>query len=367
MLQHLRQQIEKIIADPEPGHPSVLKRLLFWISLGYAAAVRLKNVLYDRGILSAQPLDCRVISIGNITMGGTGKTPMAIYVARLVKQLGYKPAVVSRGYRGKAEHAGGVVSDGCRIFMQPDESGDEPYMIARTLEQVPVLVGKERFESGRLALERFGPDVIILDDGFQHRRLSRDIDLVLLDNARPFGNTYLFPRGGLRESALSLKRADACIMTRCASGCRVPDAGAGSCEGKPVFRSDHVPCMVKVVKGERPISVSDLGDLRGASAIVFSAIACNTDFRSAVERLGCRIVRYLEFSDHHWYSKQDIVRIRSLALASDVNLILTTEKDYVRINSTARWPVTLVVIGIEISFGDDADRFRSFLGQRLKK
>ena len=169
------------------------------LSLPYGAAVALRNHLYDRELLRTAKLPCPVVSVGNLTVGGTGKTPTVILLAALLKEHGHRPAVLSRGYGGHAKASVNVVSDGNRILLGWREAGDEPVLIAGALPGVPVLTGPKRFLTGRAAVERFGADVLILDDAFQHRSLFRDIDIVLIDAARPFGNGFLLPRGPLRE------------------------------------------------------------------------------------------------------------------------------------------------------------------------
>ena len=175
----------------------------------------LENSRIGRRLIPSHQLPCKVICIGNLTVGGTGKTPMTMHVAQELKRLGYNTAIVSRGYRGGAEGRGGIVSDGQSIQMGPEQAGDEPFMMARSLSGIPVIVGKNRYAAGMLAVSEFQSDVIVLDDGFQHLRLKRDIDLVLLDRLHPFGNSYLLPRGTLREPISSLERGSACILTRC--------------------------------------------------------------------------------------------------------------------------------------------------------
>ena len=219
---------------------------LFMISKVYGGVVKLRRLFYKKNILTSKRLPCPIISIGNITLGGTGKTPMTIYVVHALKQLGYKVAVISRGYKGSAEKIGGIVSDGKVLLMTPDISGDEPYMMAKRLKDVPVIVGKNRFMAGRMAISKFDPDVIVLDDGFQHLKLQRDLDIVLLDYHKPFGNRHLLPRGVMREPVSALLYADAIILTKTDT---VNNNETSSLlrklrsfeRKKPVYRSFHHP------------------------------------------------------------------------------------------------------------------------------
>ena len=211
---NVKKKIQEIMTGGREIGSLFLTLFLFAISVGYGGIVRLRETLYKKGLLQSKRLPCPVISIGNITVGGSGKTPMTIYVAELIKHLGYGVAIISRGYKGQAEKIGGVVCDGRRICMGPDTAGDEPFMVAQRLKTVPVIVGQNRFKAGRLAIREFKPDVLLLDDAFQHLKLHRDLDIVLLDSKAPLGNTYLFPRGTLRESASALSRGDAVVLTR---------------------------------------------------------------------------------------------------------------------------------------------------------
>lgn len=364
------------MTEPDTG-TSGLGAVLCAISKGYAAVIRWRNRLYDRNMFRSRRLDGFVISIGNITMGGTGKTPMTIYLARLLKRAGCNVVILSRGYRGEAENIGGIVSDGSRLCMTPTAAGDEPYMMAASLKNVPVLVGRDRFENGRLAVDTFSPDVILLDDAFQHRKLARDMDLVLLDGSRPLGNGRLFPGGVLREPPESLKRADACILTRWDPGTGCNMQSIRNFSGKaPVFKTRHVPCIHKVVGSSESRPAQEFGSaevspeiLNGRRAFAFSGIARNSDFLSTVKGFGCRVVGSMPFQDHHWYSETDRVRIAEAAYDAGADLILTTEKDYVRIacpvTRSVSWPVPLVVIGIDISFDEDEERFVRFIMNQL--
>ena len=189
----------------------IIATLLAW---PYGRLVKLRNFVFDCGILRAQKPDCRVISVGNLVVGGTGKTPMVLWLARFLSKEGLRVAIVSRGYR--SEHTGGllVVSDGHRIQTDVRFSGDEPQLLARRLPSIPVLCSTKRAVAVDAAIEKFKSDVVILDDGFQHRFVARDLDIVMLDALNPFGNGHLFPRGVMREQATALSRAEALVLSR---------------------------------------------------------------------------------------------------------------------------------------------------------
>ena len=358
-----------------PGRSLSLRSILSMISIGYGAIVRCRHTLYKENIFQTKKLPCVVISIGNLTVGGTGKTPMTIHLARMIRRLGYHVGVISRGYRGSAEKIGGVVCDGRSILMEPDMAGDEPFMIAKKLKSVPVLVGENRFKAGMRAIREFEVDVILLDDGFQHLRLERDVNLVLLDCKSPFGNGHLLPRGTLREPIGSLSRGDVFVLTRYDSfkdttiniSNRLPP-------DKPVFVSSHRPFVSHIFKGGDVSVESDLpesfannsGFLKGHPAVCFSGIARNDDFMHTVKNIGCKVTRFFSFPDHHRYSEQDLNKIATAAKLTNAEFILTTAKDLVRIPKRIKWPSDFVVIDVKISFGDDGDPFNGFIQSRIE-
>jgi len=378
-MNRLVNNIEAVMTGGSDSPFLSLKSFLLMVSMGYGGCVKLRQHFYNRGVLQSKRLPCVVISVGNLTLGGTGKTPMTVLVAKHLQRLGYKVVVISRGYKGRAEKTGGVVSDGQTIFMRPEISGDEPYLMATKLEYIPVVVGHDRFEAGMLAVKKFDPDVLVLDDAFQHLKLVRDIDLVLLDYRRPFGNMHLLPRGILREPISALLRGDAFILTR-------SDAAGDSetaiflkklkhyLRGKPIFRAFHIPSIQTVVKGSavkierQSESESAVGTefLQGRRVFAFSGLADNHDFHQTVAGLNCVVTGSLEFSDHHPYSAIDLENIVKLATGAKADCLVTSEKDYVRIARRTIWPMDLVVLGLESALGADENNFNTFLQRRLE-
>lgn len=367
----LSKKIEDVMYERNHDIYPFFKSFLKIISWVYEFIVRLRNTLYKKNILKTKKLPCILISIGNITVGGTGKTPVTIYVAKLVEKLGYKVAVISRGYKGRFEKHGGIVSDGKKMCVDAVDAGDEPFMIASKLKTVPVVVGGNRFKAGSIAVKTFSPDVIVLDDAFQHLKLARDINLILLDYVNPFGNNFLLPRGVLREPISSLLRSDGIIFTR-------SDAKGNNLQKKinviknlPVFKSFHKPYLYKIVPEDENMSIvshrsrNDLKWLNGKGVVVFSGIARNDDFFNTVQKLGCNIKKKISFIDHCSYSDKDIASIFNFSKEVGADCIVTTEKDYMRIINIRSWPVMLVVIGIEVSFDNDKVDFHDFIKQRL--
>jgi tetraacyldisaccharide 4'-kinase len=372
---NLERKIQEIMTGERESGSLFLKLFLFVISIGYGLIVRLRETIFKKGLLQSKRLPCLVISIGNLTVGGSGKTPMTIYVAKLIQGLGYRVAIISRGYKGQAEKIGGVVSDGRRICMGPDTAGDEPFMVAQRLKTVPVIVGQNRFKAGRLAIQEIKPDVVLLDDAFQHLKLHRDLDLVLLDSNKPLGNTYLFPRGTLRETASALSRGDAVILTRSDIG-KAPylDQIKKHVPRTPIFHSSHIPYIYKIVTGNSTQSQDsstssseyDFGAFKNKRVFAFSGIASNDDFRRTIESFQCKLEHFSEFPDHHQYSEKELDKVVRSAMDVSAEFIFTTEKDYVRIAHKIKWPIHLVIIGIEISFGENDVAFQSFIKRRLQ-
>lgn len=351
----------------------VLKSLLTVFASGYESIIRMRNILYKNRILQTKKLPCTVISIGNITVGGTGKTPMTIYVTKLVEKLGYKVVVISRGYKGTAEKHGGIASDGKNMCMDAGTAGDEPYLIASKLKTTPVLVGSDRFKAGSIAVKEFSPDVIVLDDAFQHLKLARDINLILLDHISPFGNRYLTPRGILREPLSSLLRSDGFIFTRSVSKGSDWGGKPSFIQNKPVFKSFHKPYIYKIILGkqdggmsiEKHLHHDSVEYFKSKNVVAFSGIAKNNDFFHTLHKLGCNIKKQIPFPDHYRYSDKDLDYIIQLSKDACADCIVTTEKDYMRIMHMRSWPITLAAIGVEISFGYDSTAFRNFLRQQL--
>ena len=313
-----------------------------WI---YGAVVRLRVTLYRRGFFKIRQLPCKVISVGNITVGGAGKTPLVAALAKELRQRGLRVAILSRGYKGTSEQTGGIVSDGQRQYLTPAEAGDEPSMLANQLPDVPVLVGKKRYAMGVKACERFDLDVIILDDGFQHLGVKREVDMVLIDARSGFGNGHLFPRGPLREPLTSLRRASLIVLTKAeASGPQkerekqlrryAPDIPLYHSRYKTVFLRDAVSGTLLTPDW-----------LHGKRLIAFAGIADPEYFFLLVERLGADVVKTISFPDHYDYGRDDIAMLRPLS--KTVDAIVTTEKDFVKLQQLPLNDIPLYILGIE--------------------
>ena len=374
----IKRKVESVMNGEDNASENLLASALHAISLLYAAGLRLRQLGYRQKILPVRKLPCRVICVGNLAVGGTGKSPMTMYVAERIKHFGYRPAIVSRGYGGRAQNRGSVVSDGSSILMGPELAGDEPCMMAGRLKDVPVVVGKDRFAAGMLALDKFKPDVIVLDDGFQHLALKRDVDLVLLDHLHAFGNMHLLPRGILREPISALQRATACILTRYR-----PEAAGSTASAVEMIKkyAPHLPVLTStfapycytirsgteicINAGKACAAPMAAGWLDGAKTFGFSGIARNRDFQDTVKNIGVRIAGFMEFEDHRPYSAHDLKRIASAAVKANARRLITTEKDLVRIPPENPFNLDLVVVGLRVSFGSGEQDFNAFLKDQL--
>lgn len=347
--------------DSKPDILNPLLFLLYLLSLLYKEGIRLRNLLYDCGIFKTRKVECKVISIGNITVGGTGKTPMVIMLANLLKEHGYKPAVLSRGYGGKNRNSINVVSDGSRIFMKHDEAGDEPMLIAGSVNDIPVITGRERYLTGKYAVDHMGADILILDDAFQRRSLSRDIDIVLLNDKRPFGNGFLLPRGTLREPAKALNRADVIVLT--SSDREVEEIAIDrGLPPVPIFRGYHRP--KDLVKGSS-VDIYPLEYLKGKKVCAFAGIAEPESFKRTIISLGGEVVAFVRFPDHHRYTERDLKEIRSESLNHSSEIIITTEKDGIKLTGFPDFLCNIYMLRIEMEIIDRDREFEDIIMSKL--
>lgn len=362
--------------------PSASRRLalvLKCLASLYGIGVNCRTQLFRNRWRVSHRLPCKVVSIGNITLGGTGKTPMSVYMARLIHGFGCRVAIVSRGYKGLAEKNGGVVSDGQALLMDPSSAGDEPFLMAQQLLPlgIPVIVGRDRVRAGRRAVQRYQTEVIVLDDGFQHVRLARDLDIVLLDAQQPFGNGYLVPRGTLREPLSSLSRADACLLTRCppaaiddrfAGQSRSNHSLAGDNRRRPVFAAAHAPVIgecFSVRHSNGWAAKMQMNEWRGCPVFAFSGLARNDAFQKMLCEMGFELKGHAAFDDHHDYSHDDILAIEQQADRRGARLLVTTEKDRVKLADTWIRNMPLLVVGVRMDLGAYAEAFERFVARKL--
>jgi len=303
----------------------LLVMLLVPFSILYALILSARSGLYRTGILNCRQLPRPVVSIGNITVGGTGKTPVTAYIARFLMERGVKVAVLSRGYGGSLEGQTSIVSDGVTVRLRPDECGDEPFLLARTIPGLMVIIGADRYQAGLLALNQLSPDILLLDDGFQHLRLQRDLDIVLLDYSRPFGNGWTLPGGLLREPRRAVERADMVLYTRCPDGLAPPP----KTPGKIVCNARHQLSAVRPYAGEGELPLSSL---KGRKILAFAGIAEPLSFFDGLSAHGLNIAATISFPDHVAYTEPRIAEIVSALRVSGADCMITTEKDGVKLS-----------------------------------
>ncbi len=369
--ENLEQYVIDVIEGRRGGkRAAILKAVLWVLSLPFKAIVQLRLWLYRKRILRESALGVLVISVGNLTAGGTGKTPVVEKFARALHAAGRRVAILSRGYRserpsfsvrlkmrlaGKPYRGGTrVVSDGVGVLLDSREAGDEPYMLARNLSGVVVLTDKDRVRSGRLALEEFGSDTLLLDDGLQYLHLKHRIDIVLVDRQSPFGNGHMLPRGTLREPPTNLRRASHIFITK-SDGTDNSDLIAEIRNYNQ--RAEIVECAHRLthmvsLAGER----RDLSDLRGRKIGAISGIARPESFHRLLREQGAEIVFESIFPDHHRFRLHELLGAERRALEQGAEWMVTTEKDAVRFPTAMKpeLPVYYVRLEIEILSGHES-------------
>lgn len=304
------------------------RALLTALTWPYGVAVRLRTALYACGVLSSRKLPCRVISIGNLTVGGTGKTPVVIWTVQRLQARGWRVGVLSRGYKRRRGAEFLLVSDGTALLAGPAEAGDEPHLIARRCPGAVVAVGADRYRLGQWVLARQALDCLVLDDGFQHLALQRDVNVLLVDASARDDVRALLPVGRLREPMAAASRASVILLTRAdqaddaASTIAAVRAGAGS----------KMPILPVRFMAEGFIDLHTGGRFppawaTGRTATLFSGIAQPASFRTQAERLGLAVKDDLRFPDHHPYSAEDLEAVRARARRAGAEWLVTTEKD----------------------------------------
>jgi len=299
-----------------------------------------------------------IISVGNISLGGTGKTPFVILIGRYFLENGKRVCVLSRGYKGGLKYDTNIISDGNKIYFLPPMAADEPYLIAKNLKNAVVITGKDRNKGYYLAKEKFNCDTFILDDGFQHKKMQRDIDILLLDYNNPVSTGFVFPFGYLREFPSAIKRADIIVFTKASSDI-IPKKVKKYVEGKPVFFSDYR--FASVVRGGEELY---LETLKGENILAFSGIAKNKHFFRMLKSIGADVVKTFSFGDHHNYTEKELLGILESAKEKGVKYIITTEKDYVKIPDNLKEKFYYAKIEIALN---DKQKFFAAIEEVYKK
>lgn len=319
------------------------------LSFIYRIGLRLYLLPFDLGIRRRKRLPVPVISIGNVTMGGTGKTPMTRYICEGIMSRGRRPAALSYGYGGSLSGEFSVVSLPDTVLLSAREVGDEPAMLASKLPGVPVLVGKHRYESGLHAVKEFGSDVAVLDDGFQVWKLHRDLDIVLVDGMRPFDNGRTLPAGKLREPVSALRRADCIVITGDGPSDEARAQIARVAPGAAVFSARHVPIAFHAIEDGEEIG---LERIRGRKVFALSSIAHPESFERTGAETGASLSGIERFPDHYLYTQEDVSRVENKARECGAEFIVTTEKDGVKLEGM-RMNVPFLALATRLSISDE--------------
>jgi tetraacyldisaccharide 4'-kinase len=365
--------LEVILEKRQGKGANLVRGFLHALSKGYGAAIKTRRLLYDVRILRDSTLGVQVIAVGNLTVGGTGKTPVVEKFASALRDQGRSVAILSRGYRSKPQPIHQwfinkillredttpprVVSDGKSLLLDSEMAGDEPYMLASNLKDVIVLVDKDRVKSGRYAIEKFGCDTLLLDDGFQYWKLKgRRHDVVLVDRQSPFGNERLLPRGTLREPPSHLARANWIFITksdgktdelrRRIAGIN-PAAGIIECIHHPLYLED-------VFTGNR----IGLEFFKGRKVSALSGIAQPESFEDSLVQLGAELVYSRKFADHHRFTQLEVIKAINRSKKKLAEAIITTQKDAVRFPKIDRRDLPIYFMRVEIKILSGAEDFQ---------
>jgi tetraacyldisaccharide 4'-kinase len=358
--------------------PTTLRLLLRALSWLFATVVQIRLWLYRHRIIRPNTLGCQVISVGNLTVGGTGKTPVVEVFARNLQQQGRKVAILSRGYKsketpflqkmtqrittGKIETPPRVVSDGKRLLLDSHTAGDEPYMLASNLPNVAVVVDKDRVKAGKYAIRELGCDTLILDDGFQYLKLGHRLDIALVDQTNPYGGGALLPRGLLREPMRNIKRAGFIFITKC------PQEGAPELKEQlrrlnphaEISECRHAAKFLKDVFGE---TTYELEQLKGMKIAAVSGIAVPESFENALRSFGAEIVYTRRFTDHHRFTQQEIINTINQSIQHGAEAILTTEKDAVRFPFVERRDIPIMFMRVQIEMLSGEEEFMDWISR----
>ncbi|HPC36008.1 MAG TPA: tetraacyldisaccharide 4'-kinase [Candidatus Marinimicrobia bacterium] len=329
---------------------SALRWLLYPAALLYGLITKLRNLFYDWHIFKTAPMPVPVIAVGNITAGGTGKTPFVIALSKFLSGEGYRIAIVTRGYRRQSKGSV-VVSDGRQILATPQQAGDEPFLMAGKLPGVVIIADADRVAAARIAIEKFACNLIIADDAFQHRRLARDINIVLWDPTTHSWQGHLLPVGRLREAWRGLKRADYLVFSK---------TDKISPEQQTFFEKYNPGMMfftapLKIV-GLRTLSAENvsISTVTGKNLLAFCGLGNHAQFEATVQQLNCNQVIFQHFPDHHHYTADDLQRLIIKAKQMNCDYLVTTEKDAVNLPPNARTiTIPLLIIEIELELSNE--------------
>lgn len=364
--------IDVILERRQGKRAATFRVFLSSLSKLYGSLVDLRLFLYRNRILRERNLGCLVVSIGNLTVGGTGKTPVVEKFARSLQDGGRRVAILSRGYKsvkkplakrliGKLKgeneiNPPRVVSDGRSLLLDSRTAGDEPYMLAANLKDIPVVVDKDRVKSGKHAISELNCDTLLLDDGLQYLKLRHRLDIVLVDRWQPFGTEKLLPRGTLREPAKNLKRASYIFITKCNGEPNddLKDRIRSLNRTAEIIECEHRPRHLQHIETREVLPLEAMKDKRVGT---ISAIAVPESFEHGVGKLGGKLVATKRFLDHHRFTEEEILSFINCCVESEVDMIVTTEKDSVRFPRLGRLDVPIYFLRVEIGILSNEESF----------
>ncbi len=334
------------------------------LSMGYRLALATRGCAYRWGLLATGRVPCPVVSVGNITLGGSGKTPLVELVTLCLRELGAVPAVVSRGY-GRSSRGVGIVADREGMRLGPRAAGDEPVLLAERLAGVPVVVGENRLEAGQVAIRQCGATAIVLDDGFQHRTLEKDLEIVVVNGRAPWGNWRLFPRGMLREPLGALGRAHLVVVANPLDASDVRSV-TGTVRRHnveaPILVASYEVIGARQVFAGRQLEPHELG---GHRLLAFAGLGSPRGFTDTLDGAGVDVAQLVEYPDHHWFIPRDLVELTEQARAVGAEGLITTEKDWVRLRSLAAPGVPLWVLQVRLRVDDGREQLLHALERAL--
>jgi len=349
-----QESYRKLISGRKSGlSAAILRSFLGGAAIFYSTAIWLRTSLYAKGLLKTHRAGAKVISIGNITVGGTGKTPVVIWLCKFLQEKGIRCGILTRGYR--ATH---------NSKLKAQNYPDEPAILSESCPQAKVIVNPDRVAGAAEAVNKFGAQVLIMDDGFQHLRLARDLDIVTIDATQPFGYGKLLPAGLLREPVTALGRADAVVITRCD---QIKESDLAELErnlqqinpNMIIARSIHAPICAKSTKNKE----ISLESLKNKKVFVFCGIGNPQAFLNTVNRLGCDVVGSRLYNDHHHYTADDVIGIYEQAVHLKAELILTNQKDWTKIVwlGALREEMPFAYLAIELKFISGEDKLKGLI------
>lgn len=351
----MKQETYRRIISGQDTHTiaGICRGLLRGVGVVYGLVVSVRNRLYDLGILKSHAVGVPVICVGNLTAGGTGKTPLVIWLCHYLQHQGLHCAILTRGYKTKA-----------------GEITDEPAVLAKACGDVPVIVNSDRRAGARKAVEQYHAEILILDDGFQHRRLRRDMDIIVMDATCPFGYGRILPAGLLRESPKALKRAAAVIITRC-NQARPDEITAIEQQietlapGLPVAKTNHELKYARTLKNKR----IELNELTDKPVYAFCGIGNPASFFSSLTQNGMNVVGSETFDDHYTYTPEDMSRIFEQARSCGAKFILCTQKDWVKsaLLGPKNEAIVFAAMAMELDFIEGFDKIRQRLDGLIQR